>query len=137
MEESHSNGWGFPNAIIVDAFDTAGTMRTGTKPLLSSPLVTSDQTYHDTRYAYVDTIISANINKGCYVLNQLLSGPTPLQCSNMVEYSEERRALNPINVWDDSLYGRNSHWVSAVLYKPATWVKSFDFLYGVIDPGAK
>jgi hypothetical protein len=115
MEKSHANGWGFPNAIYLDGLDADGTIRTGTMPLQGGSR-DSDPTHYDTKYAYVDTMIYANINRGCDVSTRRLrgsGGPSTLQCNNMLGISEDRRAVYPITLWEENTYGRHVKWVTA------------------------
>lgn len=110
----------FPNAIYIDGVDEQGSIRTGTglagffqhsqhiQNLVSSLQEeindTESEEHLETRFCYVDTLLLWNVQKSCLIKK------LP-ECSRLEMLLEERRTMNPFQVWNDTYYGRlNSDW---------------------------
>jgi len=112
LDESFNNmlkaemNWNFPNAIYINGVDFDGTIRTGLEVLWGKNRNLNDQ-HTTTGYAYVDTIIGANLVNSCYNNNNNEDKDT---CDKMMSTIQSRRAKNPMLFWNDADYGRLTEW---------------------------
>ena len=87
-----------PMAIIHDAIDFDGTIRT------SSDKLTSPSTSSTRRYAYVDTILAINLRKACKAT------PTSDTCTSLTNEVALRRSKYPFLQWNEPSTGRLTGW---------------------------
>jgi hypothetical protein len=110
LEESFSNmlkselNWNFPNAIYINGVDFDGTIRTGLEVLWGKNRNPNDP-HSITGYAYVDTLIGANLINSCFNNDNDNDA-----CEKMMSIIQSRRANNPMLFWNDSDYGRLTEW---------------------------
>jgi hypothetical protein len=101
--ESAVYGAGFPGAFYLDAVGHNGTLRTGTR-LLSKDSSSNGDT-ETAGYAYADTVVLYNVQKACREQPALPSST----CQALEAQLQARRALNPVQRWDDG-QGRRAKW---------------------------
>lgn len=102
------NSYGLPNAIYINAIGSiGGTMRTGTEVLWGknrSPEVR----YAKQGFSYVDTFVLYNVLNICnYGNGDAIKSD---DCQKYIDQLVDRRAANPMTLWDDAVYGRVSSW---------------------------
>ena len=100
-------GWGFPNAIYLNALDWDGTIRTGNQNLWGAHRGNSTQ--QNTSYAYADTLLLYNLKQVCDVSSHLYNVNAE-NCVELRELLDERRAMHPKQLWMDAKYGRLVNW---------------------------
>lgn len=99
-------GWSFPNAIYLNGLDYGGRIRTGTQVLWGAER--SNSTEHSTTgFAYVDTLIAANVYQACNPVSHHNIGQ---ECSQLTQTLKERIAQNPVTTWSEPQLGRLQHW---------------------------
>lgn len=120
LEEALMNpGWGFPNAIYINAVAWEGTIRTGTKTLWGA-VRSEDMAHQDAAYAYADTMILHNVQKGCNALSTAAASQggagavkakaKAASCPQLIADVQERRAKFPQTFWTDAKFGRLENW---------------------------
>merc|ERR1711871_144364 len=95
--EKMPKGWSFPNAIYLNALDYGGKIRTGSEVLWGKERSTANDSalqHSTTGYAYVDTIIAANIYQAC---NPVSHHEISDECAQMTETLQQRIAMNPVS----------------------------------------
>lgn len=106
LEEAiNTPGWGFPNAIYINALDWEGTVRIGTQVLWGGDRDGSAEEFKTKAYAYVDTLLLYNLNLGCGDGTEDCD-----DCAAVRQILQDRRAMNPATYWDDAVYGRLLSW---------------------------
>lgn len=107
-----SNGWNFPNAIYINGVDFDGTIRTGLEVLWGKLRNPNDIEHATTSYAYVDTLIAANVINACSRAN--ISTNDEENCKKMMLTMTNRRSVYPATYWDDKEYGRLTNWADVI-----------------------
>jgi len=95
VQKNSPEKYGFPMALYVDAVDKEGTFRTDESLDYSSCVSRTKPK----RFAYVDTLLLYNLQKIC------AKRPGDA-CASLLSSVEKRRALNPLQRWDNINYGR-------------------------------
>ena len=101
-----NNTYGLPNGIYINAVDSLdGTIRTGTQVLWGKNR--SPDTTHATQgFCYVDSFVLYNVLNVC----NAMARPSA-DCIKYRDLLIQRRAKNPITLWDDAAFGRLSNWI--------------------------
>lgn len=113
LDIAYEQGFGFPNAIYLDALDNEGTIRTGTSLLFNSQKQPSNGSngsngsHSTTSYAYVDTLALYNLQRAC---NQTKSQLHPSVCAELPPIINQRRLAHPVDTWNDPNHGRLVDW---------------------------
>jgi len=109
----------FPNAFYLDALEPNGLIRTGNLLLQvnddnnnnndnnnDNNYINNKRDDHGTTaYCYVDTVLLYNLIQGCQAFSI-----KPNICVTLRQFIEARRALNPLQLWNDPEYGRLQNW---------------------------
>ena len=101
--------WNFPNAIYINGVDFDGTIRTGLEVLWGALRNTNDAEHAITAYAYVDTLIAANLLNSCSAHNNISTNDKET-CDKMMTTITTRRSKYPATFWDDNEFGRKTKW---------------------------
>lgn len=99
---------GLPHAIYINAIGSAqGTIRTGTEVLWGKNR-SPDPTYATQGFAYVDSFVLYNVLSVCKA-DEGRRAPSE-DCNTLTDLLVQRRAKNPLSLWDDATYGRLKIW---------------------------
>ncbi len=100
------SGWTFPNAIYLNGVDYGGRIRTGTRTLWGRDR-SDDKDHSITGYAYVDTIIAANVYQAC---NEVSHHSISKECVELTNKMDERINAAPVQTWHEPGLGRLQNW---------------------------
>jgi len=103
-ESSAEGNADFPNAIYLDAVDVGGLIRTGTARInpLRMQQEEADADHATDGYAYVATLVAANVRRVCRLLEE--------GCADLQSTAEAERQKNPLSLWQDPASGRLLDW---------------------------
>lgn len=109
LEEAfNTEGWGFPNAIYLNAVSWEGTIRTGTQNLWGA--IRGNNSHLTTSYSYVDTLVAYNLNLVCSPSSTRYNDSLTKKCEPLWNMLQKRRSNYPLTRWDDPVYGRLADW---------------------------
>lgn len=102
----------FPNAIYIDAVDSAGTIRTGPAQICGMgadctttlPMPPPSTSHGSQAYAYAATVIGSNLFRLC----PRAARPRAAACRSLGMVVEGLRGQHPLTLWDDPEHGRLS-----------------------------
>jgi hypothetical protein len=100
-------GWSFPNAIYLNGVDYGGRIRTGTTTLWGKDREGADSDHLTTGFAYVDTIVAANVYTAC---NPVSHHDIPDACEQLTKLLKDRVSAAPVSTWTDKSFGRLENW---------------------------
>lgn len=97
---------GLPHAIYLNAVGSLeGTIRTGTEVLWGRNRSPDHPEHASQGFAYVDSFVLYNVLTACSSREN-----TNAECAQLTEMLVQRRAQNPLVLWDDVTYGRLTSW---------------------------
>jgi hypothetical protein len=100
---------GLPHAVYLNALGGLdGSIRTGTEVLWGRNR--SPDPAHATRgFAYVDSFVLYNVLTACGA-GSVIEGEGSDDCQSLTDELVQRRAQNPLTLWEDEKYGRLTTW---------------------------
>mmetsp|Transcript_14550 Transcript_14550/g.28494 ORF Transcript_14550/g.28494 Transcript_14550/m.28494 type:complete len:119 (-) Transcript_14550:273-629(-) len=103
QQQQQQQQYDLPHAIYLDAVDTGGLIRTGTRPL-DQPGGSGQEV---AGFAYVDTVVLVNVNRVCSAGGDKVFDQS---CQQLKTLLAGRRAKHPLATWSDPSHGRLVGW---------------------------